>query len=122
MATAKPQPLPPSPARSPRWRKWRARAVIVLVLLALGLAWFWRPLTGYAQAGAAYGARVACSCRFVAGRGLEDCRKDFVAGMELIVLSEDVAAKRVTARLPLLSRQTAQFRPGEGCVLDRWED
>ena len=86
------------------------------------LAWFWKPLNGYADAGASYGARVACSCRYLGGRALRDCRKDFVPGMALITLSEDNKAKSVTARFPLLASQTAQFRQGEGCVLEKWED
>jgi hypothetical protein len=41
--------------------------------------------------------------------------------MSMIVLTEDDTAKSVTARLPLLSRETATFRAGEGCTLDRWD-
>lgn len=86
------------------------------------LAWFWQPLNSYAVTGASYGARVACSCRFVGGRELSDCRKDFEPRMELIMLSENEEARSVTARFPLLSSQTATYRKGEGCVLEPWED
>lgn len=96
--------------------------VFALVVLIAGLVWFWGPLNGYARAGSAYGARVACSCHYVSGRSLDDCRKDFVPGMALITLTEDAKAKSVTARFPLLSRTTARLREGEGCVLDTWED
>lgn len=113
MATANPN----RPA--PRRRLIRLLGVLA-VLLALALAWFWRPLNGYARIGAAYGARVACSCRFEGGRSLGDCRKDFEPGMELIMLSENADAKSVTARFPLLARETATFREGEGCRLQPW--
>lgn len=86
------------------------------------LAFYWQTLMGYAQTGASYGARVACSCRFVGGRDLGDCRKDFEPGMELIMLSEDSQARSVTARFPLLARQTATYREGWGCVLERWDE
>jgi hypothetical protein len=125
MATAKPPALPPAPKRqrhAPRRRGWRTALVGALLAAALLLAWFWKPLNGYAVAGASYGARVACACRFIGGRSLGDCRKDFVPGMALITLSEDAKARSVTARFPLLSSQTAQFRAGEGCVLEKWED
>jgi hypothetical protein len=92
-----------------------------LGLIAILLAWFWAPLNGYAQTGAAYGARVACSCRYLGGRSLDDCRKDFEPGMELIMLSQDPQAKSVTATFPLLARQTARLQPGEGCRLDPWQ-
>ena len=92
-------------------------------MLALGaLVWFWRPLNAWGTAGAAYGARVACSCRHIQERSLGDCRNDFKPGMTLIRLSEDAEARSVTASLPLLVSQTATFRPGEGCLLEPWED
>ena len=101
------------------WRKALALALLGVVLL---LVWYWKPLGGYAVAGASYGAKVTCACRHIGGRSLEDCRKDFVSGMGLVSLSEDTKAKSVTARFPLLSRQTATFREGEGCLLEKWPD
>lgn len=125
MATAKPPALPrqrPQSPPAPRRRKWRNALALALLAAALLLAWFWKPLGGYAAAGASYGAKVTCSCRYIGGRSLQDCRKDFVSGMALATLSEDAKAKSVTARFPLLSRQTATFREGEGCVLEKWPD
>lgn len=95
-------------------------ALIIVLALVLALAWFWKPLNGYARIGAAYGARVACSCRFEGGRSLGDCRKDFEPGMAAIMLSEDAKAHSVTARFPLLARETAVYREGEGCRLEPW--
>lgn len=104
-------------------RRARRRALVaILAVLAGSLAWFWQPLNGYAKVGAAYGARVGCSCRFAGGRTLTDCRKDFEPGMELIMLSEDAEARSVTARFPLLASETATFRDGEGCRLEPWRD
>lgn len=116
MATAKPTPsIQPS--------RWRRRLLLLAGLAALvALAWFWRPLTADAVAATAYGARVACPCRFVAGRSLPDCDKDFEPDMALVLLSEDAEAKSVTAWIPLLASQTAVFREGRGCTLKRWPD
>jgi hypothetical protein len=125
MATAKPPALPrnkPAPGQVPRRRKWRTALVLAVLAAALLLAWFWKPLNGYALAGTSYGAKVTCSCRYIGGRSLQDCRKDFVSGMGLVTLSEDTRAKSVTARVPLLSSQTATFREGEGCLLEKWPD
>ncbi len=113
MATVNPAVSPP------RRRARRALWLAALALIVL-LAWFWKPLNGYASVGTAYGARVACSCRFEGGRSLGDCRKDFEDGMELITLSENLAAKSVTARFPLLASETATYREGEGCRLTPW--
>jgi hypothetical protein len=94
------------------------------VVLAAVVVWllFGASAMGYARAGTAYGARIACSCRFVAGRTLKDCAKDKIAGMELIHLSEDDEAKSVTATFPLLASDTASYRKGYGCLLKPWED
>jgi hypothetical protein len=92
----------------------------IVGLLALWAA-FGSAALGYARAGTAYGARVACSCRFVAGRSLEDCAKDKLKGMELVSLSDDVDRKSVTARMLILASDTATYREGYGCVLARWD-
>jgi hypothetical protein len=123
MATANPaKRRNPSTRRPPR-RPWLRRLGWLALALALAaLAWWWRPLHDAARTGASFGARVGCSCRFVGGRPLADCRKDFEPGMELVTLSEDPAAKSVTASFPLLARQTATFHEGAGCVLEPWRD
>ena len=92
-----------------------------LALVAALLVYFWGPLNGYAIAGTSYGARVACSCRFVAGRSLEDCAKDKLAGMEAVTLRDNPEAKSVTARFPLVAEATATYREGYGCVLEPYE-
>ena len=105
--------------KSRRW-PW---VLLVLVLMAAAAAWLYRaPIAGYAGVSAAYSARVACSCRFVGNRSLEDCAKDKLPGMELISLKEDADAKSVTARFPLLVSETATYREGYGCVMEKWED
>ena len=114
MATVKQNPATRSP--------WRRRILLLGLALVIALfAFFWKPLRGYAETGAAYGARVACSCRYVGGRPLGDCKKDFEPGMELITLSEDLESKSVTARFPLLARETATYREGPGCQLEPWD-
>lgn len=113
-------------AKSPRARRGRSRVWPVVFLLAVGgLAALWfssfgERLRGDAAAGTAYGARVACSCRFVAGRSIEDCAKDKLAGMGMISFSADEDAGSVTASVPLIASETARLRSGYGCVLDSW--
>lgn len=116
MATAKPKAT-----YQPR-RTGRILLLILVAAVLAALAWFRVPLMARAEAGASYGARIACSCRFVAGRELSSCRDDFEPGMSLVMLSEDEDEKSVTARVPLLAAQTARLEPGAGCVLKRWED
>lgn len=101
--------------------------LIILALVTIGLGAFWfsshgARLRSDAAAGAAYGARVACSCRFVAGRSLEDCAKDKLAGMALVRFSEDEETRSVTASVPFVASETASLRDGYGCVLQSWPD
>jgi len=102
-----------------RWGMWLL-AVIALGIGGAALA-FRTEINGYGSIASAYSARVACSCRYVAGRPLEDCAKDKLAGMEAVTLVEDEEAKSVTARFPLVASATATYRKGYGCVLEPYE-
>jgi hypothetical protein len=101
---------------------WLRIVLVIVVGAVLLLAWFWKPLNLNAMTGVSVAARTACSCHYVAGRSLGDCRDDFEPGMSLISLSSDAKERSVTARFPLLASQTARFRAGEGCVLEPWRD
>jgi len=94
---------------------WLALLAGVAVLLLYGGA-----LARYARTGTAYGAKLGCSCRFVEGRPLGACRKDFESGMGLVTLSEDSANRSVTARFALAFPQTATLQEGAGCQLGPW--
>ena len=103
-----------------RWWLWLA----VLVAALLGAAWlaYGGGLAKTGAAGTAYGARVACSCRFVAGRDMDDCAKDKIDGMEMISFSANETTKSVTASIPFIASDTATYREGYGCMLKKWED
>ncbi len=102
--------------------KWLWITLGLVALIVAALSAYRTQINGYAAAGTAYSARVACSCRFVGNRALGDCEKDQLAGMELISLSEDAEAKSVTATFPLIRSDTATYREGYGCVLQEWRD
>lgn len=106
--------------RAKSGRGWWILLAVLGVLAAV--AWFYRaPISGYTQTATAYSARVACSCHYVAGRSMEDCSKDKLAGMELVTLKANDDAKSVTARFPLIASNTAYYREGFGCVLEKWQ-
>jgi hypothetical protein len=114
-------PTAPSLTIAPRRRRWLRWVLVALALIAALVALFLSPLRSFAQTGASYGARVACSCRFVGGRALSDCKQDFEPGMELVTLSENVDERSVTARFALIVSDKATYRNGWGCVLDSWK-
>ena len=87
MATAK--------RTAPRKRRIWPQAVLGLAVLAGAIGWLYRePIAGYTATGTAFGARTACSCRYIAGRSIGDCKKDFEPGMEVVFLSDDEEAKK----------------------------
>ena len=90
---------------------------VVAILLAAALgAWLYvRSITPQLQLGVGYAARVACACRFIGNRPLQQCRSDFEAGMEPIRLEEDAGRKSVTAYVPLIASRTATLDPVLGC-------
>ena len=106
-------------SRTPLARKRIALYVGLLFLLVLTalVAYNFSSIKGQMDVGTAYGARVACSCHYIGGRDIEDCRKDFEPGMEVISLSLDDERKRVTASALLIESATAEFREGWGCVM-----
>jgi hypothetical protein len=95
---------------------------VLAICAGVALAAGWPQLRLFARTAASYGARVGCSCRYVGGRGLPDCAKDFEPGMGPVWLSEDAAAHRITAHYAIFASQSATWRQGPGCMLEPWQD
>ena len=92
---------------------------VVLGLLALAVLWLlwnWGSIAGQAKVGAAYGAHIACSCRYIEGRDMASCETDMEPGMEIVSLSDDPENKRVTATVMFLAEAVAERRGAFGCV------
>ena len=113
MATATSQPK-----RAPLslGQKIRYGAYAVLTLILLWLVFNFSDIKGQAQLGVAYGAHVACSCRYIEGRPLASCYKDFEPGMGMVSLTDDPEHKRVHASVPLLASAVAERRSDFGCL------
>ncbi|KAB7646567.1 hypothetical protein [Polymorphobacter fuscus] len=104
-------------ARKRRWLIWGP--VLLLCLLSGGwLGLKYSSLGKRADVGAGYIAHVVCSCRYVGNRDMASCKTDFEPGTEIVEVAEDAAARRITARVPWVSKRTAQFDPEYGCTLD----
>lgn len=98
------------------------KALVCVAVIGGGTFWYYdEEISGFSRAGTAYGARTACSCRYLGGRELGSCGDDFPAGMALVFLSEDEDESSVTATIPLISSTTAYHREGFGCVVEGWE-
>jgi len=104
-------------------RRNKARGVVAVLVVALVMAgvYYRTTIAGYSRTGAAFGARTACACRYIAGRSLGDCKKDFEPGMQVVFLRDDAEDRRVRDYVPLLASETARFKPGYGCLLDPWK-
>jgi len=91
-------------------------SLLALVLVAGGAAYAWvRAHRAQLELGVGYAARVGCGCRYMGGRALADCKKDFEPGMEPIRLSENFATKTITASVPLIASRSVRYNPVLGC-------
>lgn len=105
--------------RAARILRWLA--IVLAALTALYLAVNWPRLQQGAQMATGFGARMACSCRYIQGRDLPSCQSDFrgMEGMGLVRLRDDSEAKVVRASIPLMASRAATFKPGFGCLPDK---
>jgi hypothetical protein len=118
MATATSPQKANGPAKEPMSlsRKIRYGIYAVLALMVLWLIFNFSFIKGQAKLGASYAAHIACSCRYIQGRPLDACYKDFEPGMGLVSLADDPKHQRVTASVPLLAHAMAERRGDFGCL------
>lgn len=93
-------------------------AVVVVFGLAGALAWqFWlKDQMAFAKIASAYGAKMVCSCRFVAGRDMDSCQGDFTVDTSQFTFEEAENMVRVSLVGGLVSSQ-AVHEPGLGCAV-----
>ena len=101
---------------------WLIGIGLVLIIAIAAAAIYAMRMKPTLELGVGYGAHVVCSCRYIGGRDMDSCLKDYEPGMEPIRMSESAAEKRITASVPLLASRSAQFREGLGCVLEPLPD
>ncbi len=98
---------------------WLIFATVIIVAGAGGLTWLRAgPWGKRADLASGYVAHVVCSCRYGGGRDMKSCATDFEPGMEMVRMSDDPAAKRITAWVPMVAQRSAHFEPGYGCTFD----
>lgn len=100
----------------PRFRTLKITVAVVVAIAALWLVWNWNSIKGQARVGAAYGAHITCSCRYIEGRDMASCETDKEIGMEMVRLSDEPENKRIYASVPFLAEAVAERRGAFGCV------
>lgn len=90
---------------------------IVVVAVIGGVFWqVWlKEQVAYARLATAYGAKMVCSCRFVAGREMESCLTDFTADVGAVRFEE--SRSTIRASVFGLVSDRAVHTPGTGCTL-----
>src|SRR3546814_15035900 len=94
-----------------RWGGCLPWAIIGAVLFTIFAIWKFPSFKAQAELGSAYAARVGCSCRYVQGRSLERCQRDFEPGMAMVSLSENPATRTATRTDPLLASRSHRHAP-----------
>lgn len=110
----------PAQSAGRKRRLWLAAPVVMLAALLAGGVTYGPGLAQEAQAGTDFGARIACSCHYVEGRPIDQCRADFEPGMTMVRLSVEEDESAVIASVPMLASTRAIYRKGWGCVLEEW--
>ena len=97
-----------------------ARWILIALLAALAVYawWNWGTWQRAGATGAAYAARITCSCRYIGGRDAKSCANDIRDDAWMASVSEVPEEKAVHASVPLLGSARAVFRPGYGCVME----
>jgi hypothetical protein len=118
MATAtSPQPKGTKPkAPLSAGQKVKYGVIAALALLLLWLVFSLADIKAQAKLGVSYASHIACSCRYIEGRPLDACYKDFEPGMGMVSLTDNPEKKRVTASVPLLASAVAERRGEFGCL------
>lgn len=89
-----------------------ALPALLVILFIVNLSF----IKGQSRVGSAYAAHVTCSCRYIQGNGLDSCKRDKTAGMEIVSISDEPDNKRVTASVPFLAEAVAEYRGDYGCI------
>ena len=100
----------------PRFRTLKITVAVLVAVATLWLLWNWNSIKGQARVGAAYGAHITCSCRYIEGRDMASCETDKEIGMEMVRLSDEPENKRIYASVPFLAKAVAERRGAFGCV------
>ncbi|MEX1250880.1 MAG: hypothetical protein WEA77_06760 [Hyphomonas sp.] len=98
----------------------KAFGIGIFVLgLVSGLAWqfFLKDQIAFARIASAYGAKMVCSCRFVAGRPMESCLTDFTADLSQITFKEQGDTVRASVLGGLISSQARNTGHQTGCTM-----
>ena len=97
-----------------------AAALAAILVLGLGLAYpLWYEPTRFAvDIGAGMLSKQLCSCVYVAGRGLADCRADQFESMDPIQAELTSDPEGTRAWLPGFGERVAVYRDGLGCTLE----
>ncbi len=88
--------------------------VVIFALLGGGFLYA-RAVTPQLELGVGYAAKVACGCRYMGNRPLDQCYADFEPGMEMIHLADDPATKTITASVPLIGHRSVKYDAVMGC-------
>jgi hypothetical protein len=95
-----------------------AVGIAAIALVGTGAAVYLPGMVQRSRMGAGYVAKQLCSCAFVAGRALEECRADLAESAERVRAELLPAERAVRAWVPLLAERIARYTGETGCTLE----
>lgn len=97
----------------------KGAAVLIIVIgvaALLGWQFFLKDTLAQARVAVPYGAKMVCSCRFVAERPMDSCMQDFTEDLSAVSFTEDGETIRASV-LGGWIKAEASHEPGLGCTL-----
>lgn len=95
-------------------------AVVIVIMLGVAALLAWQFLikdqVELARVATPYGAKMVCSCRFVAERPMESCMSDFTEDLSAVSFKEENKSIRASVLGGVISA-TADYEEGLGCTL-----
>jgi len=95
-------------------------AIVIIIMLGVAALLAWQFLikdqVDLARVATPYGAKMVCSCRFVAERPMESCMQDFTEDVSAVSFTEKENAIRASVLGGIVSA-TAVYKNGLGCTL-----
>ncbi len=102
--------------------KFVKAAAILIIVAGVGALLYWqfglRPQLAQARVAVPYGAKMVCSCRFIAERPMESCKQDFTEDLSAVSFTEEGQTIRASVLGGWIEAE-ARHEDGLGCTLVR---
>jgi hypothetical protein len=100
--------------------KYIKAAAVLIIVIGVAALLYWQfglqPQLAQARVATPYGAKMVCSCRFIADRPMESCQQDFTEDVSAVTFTEEGNTVHASVLGGWISAE-ARYEDGLGCTL-----